>query len=95
MVGNDACMLSWARWPEASAMRTKPALRFGSPWAKTVRGVRDLTNRLARDRSGVTATEYGLLLAGVAIMILVAVFAMGDALDGVFIHVGSVLRENS
>jgi Flp pilus assembly pilin Flp len=36
------------------------------------------------DRAGATAIEYGLLLAGVGIIILVAVFAMGDVLDGMF-----------
>lgn len=36
------------------------------------------------DSTGATAIEYGLILAGVAIIILVAVFAMGDTLEGMF-----------
>ena len=79
----------------SSAMRKKLASRFNSPLAKTLRGARRLTNHLVRDRSGVSATEYGLLLAGVALIVLVAVFAMGDALDGVFQHVRSVLAANA
>ncbi len=33
---------------------------------------------------GATAIEYGLLLAGVAILILVTVFAVGDELNNLF-----------
>ncbi|MDP6706515.1 MAG: Flp family type IVb pilin [Alphaproteobacteria bacterium] len=39
---------------------------------------------LFHDRAGATAIEYGLLLAGVGIIILVAVFAMGDTLESMF-----------
>jgi Flp pilus assembly pilin Flp len=49
---------------------------------------------IIHDRAGVSATEYGLLLAGVGLLVLVAVFAMGDTLDGLFIHVGSVLADS-
>ena len=37
-----------------------------------------------RDSSAATATEYGLMLAGIAVFILVAVFAIGDELDNLF-----------
>lgn len=36
------------------------------------------------ETDGATAIEYGLILAGVALFILVTVFAMGDALDNLF-----------
>lgn len=36
------------------------------------------------DESGVTAIEYGLIAAAVAIAITAAVFAFGDELDALF-----------
>ena len=42
---------------------------------------------LRHDDSGATAVEYGLILAGLSLLILIAVFAMGDALEGLFNHV--------
>ena len=39
---------------------------------------------LLKDKSGATAIEYGLILAGVATFILVAVFAVGDELQLMF-----------
>lgn len=40
-------------------------------------------NRLREDR-GATAVEYGLLVAGIAALIVVTVFLIGPALDGMF-----------
>lgn len=37
-----------------------------------------------RDRSGATAVEYGLLVGGVALAIIAAVFAIGDEVVGFF-----------
>lgn len=42
---------------------------------------------LARSETGATAIEYGLMLAGVALFIMITVFAMGDALDNLFTSV--------
>ncbi len=60
-------------------------------WYRT----RTITKQLTADRSGVTAIEYGLILAGVSVLILVTVFAVGNELDGVFQHVRSVLAANA
>ena len=43
-----------------------------------------LGQRLVADKTGATAIEYGLILAGVATFILIAVFAVGDELQGMF-----------
>jgi pilus assembly protein Flp/PilA len=44
-----------------------------------------LQNLLTRSRDrGASAVEYGLLIAGVAALIVVAVFAVGRATDGSF-----------
>jgi len=34
--------------------------------------------------SGASAVEYGLLVAGIAVAIIIAVFALGTTLDGLF-----------
>ena len=36
------------------------------------------------DERGASAVEYGLLIAGIAALIVVVVFAFGDALKGIF-----------
>ncbi|WP_139981183.1 Flp family type IVb pilin [Nocardioides litoris] len=44
-----------------------------------------LRARLANtDDRGASAVEYGLLVAGIAIAIIIAVFALGDTLSGMF-----------
>jgi pilus assembly protein Flp/PilA len=37
-----------------------------------------------RDERGASAVEYGLLIAGIAAMIVVAVFAFGGGANGLF-----------
>ena len=44
-----------------------------------------LNARLARDEErGASAVEYGLLIAGIAALIVTVVFLFGDALTGIF-----------
>jgi len=44
-----------------------------------------LSARTAKmDERGASAVEYGLLIAGIAALIVVVVFAFGDALTGIF-----------
>ena len=43
--------------------------------------------RLAKmDERGASAVEYGLLVAGIAAVIVAVVFLLGDTLEGVFIE---------
>jgi pilus assembly protein Flp/PilA len=44
----------------------------------------DLGSRSRRPESGASAVEYGLLIAGIAAMIAVAVFAFGGGSTGMF-----------
>jgi pilus assembly protein Flp/PilA len=37
-----------------------------------------------KDERGASAVEYGLLIAGIAALIVVVVFAFGDSLQGIF-----------
>jgi pilus assembly protein Flp/PilA len=41
-------------------------------------------SRLVRDERGATAVEYGLMVALIAVVIIVAVAAVGTALQGTF-----------
>ena len=45
---------------------------------------RFLAKRFVKNDRGATAVEYGLLIAGIAIAIVIIVFTMGDSLEGQF-----------
>jgi pilus assembly protein Flp/PilA len=46
--------------------------------------MRNLLNRFAKDESGATAIEYGLIAALIAVAIIAAVSALGGRLSGTF-----------
>jgi pilus assembly protein Flp/PilA len=48
--------------------------------------------RFLRDESGATAIEYGLIAAGIAVAIIVAVQGIGTALNTTFTSVSTSLR---
>jgi pilus assembly protein Flp/PilA len=54
--------------------------------------MKTLLFRFARDESGVTAIEYGLIAALIAVVIIVAVTAVGTDLRTVFNVVGNSLN---
>jgi pilus assembly protein Flp/PilA len=47
---------------------------------------------LVRDESGATAIEYGLIAAGIAVAIIVAVQGLGTSLNTTFTTVSTSLR---
>ena len=47
----------------------------------------------ARKDRGATAVEYGLLVGLIAVVIIVAVVALGDTLNGMFTDTGAVLED--
>lgn len=49
------------------------------------------TKRFLKDEEGVTAIEYGLIAALIAVVIIVAVQAVGVNLNAIFTHVASKL----
>ena len=51
-----------------------------------------MLTKFFRDEQGVTAIEYGLIAALIAIAIIVALTAMGDALSSNFNEVSSSLN---
>jgi pilus assembly protein Flp/PilA len=50
-----------------------------------------LFSRFAKDESGATAIEYGLIAAGIAVAIITAVQALGGTLTGIFEDVNTKL----
>ena len=51
-----------------------------------------LLTRLARDESGATAIEYGLIAALVAIAAMGGMSLLGTSLNSIFTNVGSTLQ---
>ena len=49
------------------------------------------TGKFLRDEDGATAIEYGLIAAGIAIAIVVVVFAVGNSLNNLFSTVNTWL----
>lgn len=48
--------------------------------------------KFIKDESGATAIEYGLIAAGIAVAIIVAVNTVGTNLTGKFTAVGTALK---
>lgn len=53
--------------------------------------MRNFITRFAKDESGATAIEYGLIAALIAVVIIVAVGAVGTKLSGTFDKVSEEL----
>ncbi len=52
-------------------------------------------SRFFKDEDGVTAIEYGLIAAGIAIAIVAIVFLVGNQLENLFGRVSSSLARTS
>jgi pilus assembly protein Flp/PilA len=65
---------------ETTTMKSTPAARFSST-----------ASRLLRDRRGVTAIEYGLIAAMIAVAIIGILGALGAQLKATFQSVNSAL----
>jgi pilus assembly protein Flp/PilA len=51
--------------------------------------------RIAGDRSGVTAIEYGLIAGAIAVAIIATVIALGGDIQNLFATTGSALTSSS
>lgn len=51
--------------------------------------------RFARDESGASAVEYGLLVALIAVAVIITVFAVGQQLEEVFNRIQRCLNNSS
>ncbi len=52
---------------------------------------RGLFRRLSTDDDGAAAIEYGLIVAGIALALVGAIFAVGNDLSAIFTAVGSAV----
>jgi pilus assembly protein Flp/PilA len=56
--------------------------------------MKNLVSRFVKDESGATAIEYGLIAAGISVVIIAAVKALGGTLNGVFEGINGKLAGN-
>jgi pilus assembly protein Flp/PilA len=54
--------------------------------------MRALVMRFVKDEAAATAIEYGLIAAGISIVIIVAVNGIGTKLNGTFSNINTQLR---
>jgi pilus assembly protein Flp/PilA len=54
--------------------------------------MKNLVSRFVRDESGATAIEYGLIAAGIAVVIITAVNALGTKLTSTFTNVTTQMK---
>jgi pilus assembly protein Flp/PilA len=54
--------------------------------------MKNLVSRFVRDESGATAIEYGLIAAGIAVVIITAVQLIGTNLSATFQSVASAVK---
>jgi pilus assembly protein Flp/PilA len=53
--------------------------------------MKNLVKRFAKDESGATAIEYGLIAAGISVAIIMTVQALGGTLNGIFTNINTRL----
>ncbi|MDB5504578.1 MAG: Flp family type IVb pilin [Tardiphaga sp.] len=54
--------------------------------------MKNLVSRFVKDESGATAIEYGLIAAGIALVIIAAVNGIGTKLTGMFGSISTSLK---
>ena len=54
--------------------------------------MKNLVSRFVRDESGATAIEYGLIAAGIAVVIIAAVQSVGTSLNATFNSVAAAVK---
>jgi pilus assembly protein Flp/PilA len=57
--------------------------------------MKNLVSRFVRDESGATAIEYGLIAAGIAVVIITAVQLVGSNLSGTFQCVAKAVQQTA
>jgi pilus assembly protein Flp/PilA len=54
--------------------------------------MKEVLKRFANDESGATAIEYGLIAAGISVVIIAVVQGLGKNLNGTFTTVSNALK---
>jgi len=55
--------------------------------------MRNFINRFAKDESGATAIEYGLIAALISVVIIAVLITVGDKIQGMFTKVSTELDQ--
>lgn len=72
-----------------------PATRRGTPLLAMLnrsRWMKSLIARFAQDRSGATAIEYGLIAAGIAAVVIGAVYSLGSNITAKFTAIDVAMK---
>ncbi|MFF5793425.1 Flp family type IVb pilin [Paeniglutamicibacter sp. NPDC012692] len=51
-------------------------------------------SKLRREEQGATAVEYGIMVAGIAVVVIVAVFTLGTSINGMFGDINACIAAN-
>ncbi|AVO47043.1 Flp family type IVb pilin [Phreatobacter cathodiphilus] len=54
--------------------------------------MKNLFARFAQDTSGATAIEYGLIAAGIAAVVITAVYSLGSKVNDTFVKINGELK---
>jgi pilus assembly protein Flp/PilA len=73
-------------------MRTGQEAQSGLESSLEEWSMQEVLKRFARDESGATAIEYGLIAAGISVVIIAAVQGLGKNLTGTFTTVSNALK---
>ena len=84
-----------ARVPQATTPGTAPNLEEGLMRASAIRRLLCIGLLALSDRRGATAVEYGLMVGGIAVAILVGLFAMGGDLSTFFTNVSTTIDNHT
>ncbi len=69
-------------------------MRFITKAQSSAHALKRKLRKYVSDESGATAIEYGLIVAGVAVAIMVVVFAIGYEVDKMFLAIQTQMASN-
>ena len=85
-------LVRFARRSDAAKLITSSGRCFRQPRGSRSYQMHSLFSRFVKDESGATAIEYGLIAAGISVVILTAVKLVGNNLSNVFTNVAANLK---
>jgi pilus assembly protein Flp/PilA len=78
-------------WFRKQAANRRPEPRSDSSWTREP-VMTNLVKRFAKDESGATAVEYGLVAAGISVAIIAVMQGLGSKLNTTFSSVQSAFK---
>jgi pilus assembly protein Flp/PilA len=84
------CLFAWSIVGNAVLQAALPFAAFPTA-AMRAKPMSDFYSHFLRDENGATAIEYTIMAAGIALVIIVAVNAVGSAVNQKFVDIKSVI----